>query len=77
MVNSRGNPANNRYTLHLGFETSFFAWAFRCPNMLPSGQVVYQPGDRIVLADLDRRKIAFPARGTGPLAIRELPADRG
>ena len=41
--------------------------------MLPSGQVVYQLGDQIVLADLDRRRIGFLARGTGPLAINDAP----
>lgn len=71
MVQSRANPVADRDALHLGFETPFFAWVSRCPNVLPSGQVVYQLADQIVLVDLDRRRIGYLARGAGPLAIRE------
>jgi len=76
MVKSRANPVADRDALHLGLETPFFAWVSRCPNVLPSGQVIYQLADQIVLVDLDRRLIGFLVRGTGPLAIREA-AGRG
>ncbi len=54
---------------NLGLELPFLRWQSRNAFMLPGDQVVYQFGPQIVLYDITTRKMAFVAKGRGPMGV--------
>lgn len=53
----------------VGLETPFLRWAARCATVTPSGQVVFQLGDQILLLDPASRRMGLLARGWSPLVV--------
>lgn len=72
---SAGLRARNNATgekVQIAVETTLIrSWAARYPVLLNRRQVVFQLGDQILLADLDRRKVGLLARGAGLVVVED------
>ncbi len=55
--------------VHITFDTPFVSWWGRCVTILPGDIVVFELGQQVCVLSLPTRKIAFLARGRGPVVL--------
>lgn len=65
-----------REEIVLTYDTPFVSWFGRCITVLPGDIAVFELGRQICVLSVPDRKIAFLARGQGPVVLLPESADR-
>jgi hypothetical protein len=60
-------PDHTRY--HLALATPVLSWTCDSPTILPTGQVLFQLEDQIVILDVETRRLGFLVMGRGPVVV--------
>ena len=58
-------------TAHVALEIPLLAWTAQTATALNDHQAVFALGDQVLLVDVERMKLAFIARGRGPVVVRD------
>lgn len=65
----RARNATTNEAFELGMETPFFSWHATHAALLADNQAIVEFGPQLLLLDLDTRRVAVVARGTGPCVV--------